>query len=71
MEARGTFDPDTITLLRTVLDEAWDALPPTRQARTSRTAIAQRLLALAADGERDPQRLRAAAMTPATRPSVL
>jgi hypothetical protein len=25
------FDPETIELLRTVLDEAWNALPPRQQ----------------------------------------
>jgi hypothetical protein len=32
----GCFDPETIQLLRTVLDEAWDALSPSRKQRCSR-----------------------------------
>jgi hypothetical protein len=61
-EPKGTFGPDTIRLLDTVLDQAWNSLPPSRQARTSRIVMAERLLALAAGGERDPRRLRAAAV---------
>jgi hypothetical protein len=58
----GSYDPETITLLRTVLDAAWDALLPEHQARTSKAHLAQRMLKLAAQGERDPIRLRTRAL---------
>lgn len=60
---RGAFDPETLELLRGVLDEAWGSLPPARQAQSSKSLLAQRILKLAATGERDPLRLRARALT--------
>jgi len=44
------------------LDEAWASLPPRQQTLTSKTDLAERILALASIGERDPIRLRAAAL---------
>jgi hypothetical protein len=58
----GSYDPETITLLRTVLDAAWDALLPEHQARSSKSHLAEHLLKLAAQGERDPVRLRTRAL---------
>jgi hypothetical protein len=58
----GSYDPETIALLRMVLDAAWDALLPEQQARTSKSILAQRMLKLAAQGERDPIRLRTRAV---------
>jgi hypothetical protein len=57
------FDPDTVTLLRTTLDHAWASLPPDQQAATSRSILAERILRSAARGERDPDRLRAHALS--------
>ena len=57
------FDPDTIAILRTTLDRAWAGLPPTRQALTSQSLLAERILRAAARGERDPDRLRAHALS--------
>lgn len=54
-----SFDPETITLLRAALDHAWLSLSPEQQARTTKSYLAQRILKLAAEGERDPARLRA------------
>jgi hypothetical protein len=59
------YEPETIALLRAVLDEVWDSLSAEDQASTSKTALAQRILREAAEGERDPLRLRAAALIPA------
>jgi len=59
----SAFDPETIELLRCVLDEAWASLRPAEQAHSSRSLLAQRILKLAATGERDPYRLRARALT--------
>ena len=56
------FDPETIEVLRTALDEAWSSLPPRKQALVNKTDLAERILALAAIGERDPIRLRTAAL---------
>jgi hypothetical protein len=58
----GSYDPETITLLRSVLDAAWNSLSPAQQARLSKSDLAERLLKLAARDERDPARLRIRAM---------
>jgi hypothetical protein len=36
------FDPETVTVLREILDEAWSRLPPERQATMQKTALAER-----------------------------
>jgi len=56
------FDPETLTLLREVLDGAWSRLLPDQQAQTSRAVLAERILKAAAEGERDPARLRTRAL---------
>jgi hypothetical protein len=56
------FDPETVALLRTTLERAWDSLPAGQQAVTSRSILAERILKAAAEGERDPDRLRAKAI---------
>jgi hypothetical protein len=56
------FDPETIELLRKVLDEAWDVLPPGRKQTVLKTELAERIIAAAGLGERDPDRLRAIAL---------
>ena len=60
--ANGVYDPQTLELLRKVLDDAWVSLPPERQAMMLKSDLAQRILKRAAEGERDPSRLRAAAV---------
>jgi hypothetical protein len=59
----GSFDPETIALLQTVLDQAWVNLLPEQQSRTSKSDLAVRILMLAAQGERDPVRLRTRAVS--------
>jgi hypothetical protein len=59
----AVYDPETIKLLRAVLDEAWNSLVTEQQAQTSKCLLAERILGLAAKGERDPMRLRIAALT--------
>jgi len=59
---RMSFDPETVSLLRKTLDDAWDQLGPERRAMTSRTLLAERILKSAAKGERNPERLRDAAL---------
>jgi hypothetical protein len=56
------FDPETIELLRTCLDEAWAQLSPVEQAITLKSSLAMRMLHAAAAGERDPVRLRTCAL---------
>ena len=56
------YDPETLTLLRTVLDEAWAALPGHFKSETLKSEMAQHILKLAANGVRDPVRLRASAL---------
>lgn len=58
--SNATLDPRTINLLRQILDEVWDALPD--NGDVDKSEIARRLLTLASEGERDPSRLRAAAL---------
>ena len=56
------FDPETVTLLRETLDDAWARLSPELQATMQKTELAERILKSAARGERDRKRLRAAAL---------
>ena len=58
----STFDPDTVALLRSVLDDAWALLPKTQQSEIVKSEMAQRLLKQAADGVRDPVKLQASAL---------
>lgn len=51
------FDPETISTLREILDEAWNRLPPERQATMLKTTLAERPLKTAAEGERNRDRL--------------
>ena len=57
-----SFDPETVTLLREILDDAWASLPPEQQATMQKTALAERMLKSVAQGERDPEHLRDAAL---------
>jgi low affinity Fe/Cu permease len=57
------FDHETLALLRTTLDRAWASLPPSEQARTSRSLLAERILKAAAQGERDADCLHARALS--------
>ena len=56
------YDPETLILLRKVLDEAWAALPDGSKSETLKSEMAQHILKQAADGVRDPVRLRASAL---------
>jgi hypothetical protein len=58
----GAFGPETLKLLRAVLEEAWNALTPEQQAQTFKSDMALRILRLAQRGEFDPGRLRMVAM---------
>jgi hypothetical protein len=56
------FNPETVTLMKTALDDAWDRLEPKTQARVLKTTLAVRILESASQGERDRERLRDAAL---------
>ena len=63
MVALGTvFQPDEIKLMRSALDEAALILPKAERTSTVKVKLASRILAAAAKGERDPNKLRIAAL---------
>jgi hypothetical protein len=63
MRRCGSYDLNTTNLLKSVLEEAWAKLSPKEQACMSKSVLAERILILAAQGERDPLRLRDGAVT--------
>jgi hypothetical protein len=58
----ANFDLETVALLRETLDDAWACLLPQERATMTRTQLAEGILALAAEGERNPDRLLDAAL---------
>lgn len=56
------YDPETLVLLRKVLEEAWAALPEGSKSDTVKSELAQHILEQAADGVRDPMWLRVCAL---------
>ncbi len=56
------FDPETIALLKTALEEAWKSLKPHEQAQTPKSLLAERILKQAAAGERERKKLVRAAL---------
>jgi hypothetical protein len=63
MVTLGTaFQPDEIKLMRSALDEAAIMLPKAERTSTMKAKLASRILAAAAKGERDPNKLRIAAL---------
>ena len=67
MLTRAAFDPETISLLGAVLEQAIAALPPDDRSQERKTLLASKILSAASAGERDPIRLRAAALAVASR----
>jgi hypothetical protein len=68
-DAAKVFGPDTVRLLGEALDEAWRSLQTNGvyftsrgQAEATREKPALRIIEMAKQGERDPQRLRADAL---------
>ncbi len=57
------YDPHTVKMMQTVLDEAWISLQPEQRARSSRTLLATLILDTVAAGERNPALVRAKAVT--------
>jgi hypothetical protein len=58
----ASYDPETIETLSIALDLAWNTLSPERRLRTSRVDLAERILVLAGQGERNLARLTACAL---------
>ena len=56
------YDSDTVTLMRDILEDAWEGLTSSQRTQTPKSEIALRILRLAQRGERDPMRLRAGAI---------
>jgi hypothetical protein len=56
------FDPETVAMLREVLDDTWSRLPA-EQTNVTRSMLAECILKAARVGERDPAKLRARAIT--------
>ena len=56
------FDPETMELMRTVLDDTWANLPPDLRATIRKPQLAESILAAAKLGERDPVQLRTHAL---------
>ena len=66
---QGVFNPEEVSILTTVFDEAWKtvqggagAAALNGEAQAMREGIARRIIALALLGERDPSRLREEAL---------
>ena len=57
------FDPDTVAMLGVAFDKTIVVLHDGRQPEIIRETIAKRIIALAAKGERNPDRLCAATLT--------
>jgi hypothetical protein len=62
MKKGAHFDPETIEMMKAVLEDAWAALSPSQQRGLQKSHLAERILAAAANGERDPVRLLARAL---------
>ena len=64
------YDPETIQVMKAVLEESWASLQPDQQRNFVKSDLAQRILAAAAHGERDPLRLREQALATAVETST-
>jgi hypothetical protein len=58
----GAFEPEVIAVMSEAFDAACKELDESGQPRVAREVIAARIIAAARIGERDPVRLRAAAL---------
>ena len=62
-EHGAVYQPELITLMRAVLNEAAATLPEWKRTSTMMAEIASQILSCAANAERDPAKLRVAAMS--------
>ena len=58
----GRFEPQAIAAMRTAYETSLEELHDTGQPKLVREIIAERIIAAAGTGERDPVRLREAAL---------
>ena len=58
----AVFQPELITLMKAILDDAVAALPEPKRTSTMTAEIASQILACAAKGERNPATLKMAAL---------
>jgi hypothetical protein len=58
LQRGACFSPEEIEILRQALDSAWARMSLKEQSEYNRSGLAEHILKLAADGERDPVRLR-------------
>jgi hypothetical protein len=59
----AAFGPETIAVMRSALEQAWSSLTPEQQACTEQSTLALEIINLARQGENDPKRLCAHALT--------
>ena len=59
----AVFQPELIDLMKSVLEEATAMLPQAKQTSINKADMASIILARAANGERDPAALKAAALS--------
>ena len=57
------FDLETVALLKETLDDAWACLRPEQRATMLKNTLAERILKLAAQGERNRESFLDAALT--------
>ena len=58
----AAFDPNTLALLKVALTDAEQSIPTSRRSSEVRVKLATGILKAAAEGERNPSRLRAAGL---------
>ena len=58
----AVFQPELIELMRSVLDDAAAMLPEAKRTSTLKAEIASQILECASKGERDPAKLKMAAL---------
>jgi hypothetical protein len=61
-EKSSVYDPEELALLGRILDQVVQSLPPDLRTHYNRAAVAKNILACASTGERDPDKLRRAAL---------
>jgi len=60
--SNGAYTPEQIKLMAGALDAAWEARPSTDSSDLQRLAMASRIMAAVDAGERDPEKLKLAAL---------
>jgi hypothetical protein len=62
-DKNSVYYPEELALLGRILDQVVQSLPPNLRTPYNRAALAKNILACASGGERDPDKLRRAALT--------